>query len=71
MKVFVKSIVPFFGQNKYTNIRRFSTSSRHKITIFSLEKVQQSKVLSKMATQHILTKAKSRTLSMFTKTTQT
>ena len=40
-------------QNKYTNIRRFSTISCHKIRIFSLQKVQQNTVLSKMATQHI------------------
>ena len=53
MKVFVKSIAPFFGQNKYTNIRRFSTIFRHKIRIFSLEKVQKNTVLSKMAKQHI------------------
>ena len=39
MKVFVKSVVPFFGQNKYTNIRRFSTIFRHKTRIFSLQKV--------------------------------
>ena len=39
MKVFVKSVVPFFGQNKYTNIRRFSTIFRHKTKIFSLQKV--------------------------------
>ena len=51
MKVFVKSVVLFFGQNKYTNIRRFSTIFRHKIRIFCLQKVQQN--TSKMATQHI------------------
>ena len=43
----------FFGQNKYTNIRRFWTIFCHKIRIFSLQKVQQNTVLSKMATQHI------------------
>ena len=40
MKVFVKSIAPFFGQNKYTNIRRRSTIFCHKIRIFCLQKVQ-------------------------------
>ena len=44
MKVFVKSIAPFFGQNKYTNIRRFSTIFRHKIKIFCVQKVQQNTV---------------------------
>ena len=40
-------------QNKYTNIRRFSTISGHKIRIFSFQKVRQNTVLSKMATQDI------------------
>ena len=35
MKGFVKSIPPFFGQNKYKNIRRFSTIFRHKTRIFN------------------------------------
>ena len=50
---FVKSIAPFFGQNKYTKIRRFSTIFRHKIRFLCLQKVQQNTILSKMATQHI------------------
>ena len=49
----MKLIAPFFGQNKYTNIRRFPTIFRHKTRIFSLQKVQKNEVLSKMAIQHV------------------
>ena len=41
MKVFVKSIAPFFGENKCTNIRRFSAIFCHKKKIFSLQKVHK------------------------------
>ena len=39
--VFLESIVVFFGQNKYTNIRRFWTIFRHKTRVFSPKKVQK------------------------------
>ena len=68
MKVFVKSVVLFFGKNEYTNIRR--TVFRHKTRIFSLKKVQKNTVLSKMSIKHVFKKAKSRKLSLFTKNTQ-
>ena len=70
MKVFVKSVVLFFGQNKYTNIRRFSTIFRHKTRIFSLQKVQKIQFWVKWLHNIYLTKAKSRTLSLFIENTQ-
>ena len=38
-EVVLKSIVLFFGQNKYTNIRRFWTIFHRKTRVFSLQKV--------------------------------
>ena len=70
MKGFVKSTAPFFGQNKYTIIRRFSKKFYHKTRIFSLQKVQKIQFWVKWLHNIYLTKAKSRTLSMFTKNTQ-
>ena len=58
-----------FGQNKYTNIRRFSTIFRHKTRIFSLQKSTKNTVLSNMDTQH-KTKAKNRTFSLLIENTQ-
>ena len=55
----------FFGQNKYTNIRRFSTIFRPKTRIFSLQKVQKIQFLVTWIHNIYLTKAKSRTLSLF------
>ena len=65
MKVFVKSIAPFFGQNKYTNIRRFSTIFRHKTRIFSLQKVQKIQFWVKWLHNIYLTKAENRTPLLF------
>ena len=71
MKVFVKSIAPFFVQNKYTNIRGFSTTFRHKTRIFGLQEVQKKKQFLVKWLQNIyLTKAKSRTLPLFIENTQ-
>ena len=70
MMVFVKSIAPFFGKNKYTNIRRFSTIFRYKTRIFSLQKVQKIQFWVKWLHNIYLTKAKSRTLSLFIENTQ-
>ena len=53
MKVFVKSVVLFFGKNKYTNIRRFWTIFCHKTRIFSLQKAQKNTLLSKIGIQQI------------------
>ena len=58
MKVFVKSVVLFFGKNKYADTRRFSTIFSYKTRIFSLQKVPKNTVLSKMAIQHISQKLK-------------
>ena len=41
---FLESIVLFFGQNKYTNIRRFLTIFHHKTRFFNIQKVQKLKV---------------------------
>ena len=41
MEVFLESIVLFFGQNKYTNTRRFWTIFRHKTRFSSLQKLQK------------------------------
>ena len=57
MKVFVKSVVLFFGQNKYTSIRRFLIIFCHETRIFSLQKVQINTALSKTAIQHIFIKS--------------
>ena len=68
--VFVKSIVLFFGQNKYINIRRFSTMFRHKTRIFNLQKVQKIQFWVKWLHNIYLAKAKSRTLSLFIENAQ-
>ena len=53
LKVFLKSNALFFGQNKYTNIRKCWAIFRHKTRIFSLKNVQKNIVLSKMAIQDV------------------
>ena len=70
MKVFLKSIAPFFGQNKYANMRRFSTIFGHKTRTFSLQKVQKIQFRVKWLHNIYLTKAKSRALSLFIENTQ-
>ena len=70
MKVFVTSIAPFFGQNKYTNIRRFSTIFCHKTRIFCFKNVQKIQFWVKWLQNIYLTKAKSRILSLFIENTQ-
>ena len=67
---FVKSVESFFGQNKYTNIRRVSTLFCHKTRIFSVQKVQKIQFRVKWLHSIYLTKAKSRTLSLFTQNTK-
>ena len=71
MKTFVKSILPFFGQKEYTNIRRFSIIFRQNTIMFSLQKVQKVQFWGKWLHNIYLTKAKSRTLSLFIENTQT
>ena len=66
----MKSIVPFFGQNKYTNIRRLSTIVRYKTRNFSHQKVQKIQFSIKWLQNIYLTKAESRTLSLFVENTQ-
>ena len=70
MKIFMKSIAPFFGQNKYTNIKRFSTVFGHKASIFNLQNVQKIQFLEKWLHKIYLTKAKSKTHSLFIENTQ-
>ena len=66
MEDFLESIVLIFGQDKYINIKRFWTMFRHKTRVFSLQKM----LFSIQWLYNIyLTKAKNRTLSLFTKIT--
>ena len=61
IKVFLKLIVLFFRQNKYTNIRRFWTifcaKTKGTKCYKSLQKVQNCTVLSTMAIHHIFNKS--------------
>ena len=70
MKVFMKSIAPFFGQNKYTNLRTFSTMFYHKTRTSSLQEVQKIQFWIKWLYSIYLTKDKSGTLSLFIENTQ-
>ena len=53
LSTFVKSFAGFFRPNKYTNLRRFCTIFCPKRRIFSLQKVHENTLLSKLAIQHI------------------
>ena len=68
MKVFLKSIVLFFEQNKYTDIRRFKQFFVTKQEFLASKKLKQYRFMSTMAIQHIFNK--SRILSVFTENTQ-
>ena len=69
-RFFVKSVAPFSGKNKYTNIRRFSAIFCHKTRIFSLQKVKKIQLWVKWRHNIYLTKAKSGTLSLFIENTE-
>ena len=69
-RFFVKSIAPFFGKNKHTNIRRLSAIFCHKTRIFSLQKVKKIQFWVKWQRNIYLAKAKSRTFSLFIENTQ-
>ena len=53
MTVFIKAIVLFFGQNKYTNIRRFEQFFVRKQGFLASKRYKKSSVLIKIAIQHI------------------
>ena len=54
---FLESIMLFFRQNNYTNIRRFWTIFRHTTRVFSLQKSTKNTVFSTMTIQHIFDKS--------------
>ena len=70
MDVLLESTVFLFGQSKYPNIRWFWTIFCHKTRVFSLQKVQKKNSFEYNGYNIYLTKAKSRTLSLFIKNTQ-
>ena len=53
MTVFIKTIVLFFGQNKYTNIRRFEQFFVAKQGFLASKRYKKSSVLIKIAIKHI------------------
>ena len=67
MKVFIKSVVMFFGQNKYTNIRRFWTIFCHKTRILASKNHKKIQFWVKWLHNIYLAKASGKTLSLFTK----